>query len=826
MPPTRASKRRKLSPEAEVGSDTRTASPAPAPRSSGRRAAPTSAARKAKAKTVEAAPASPSPEPPKLIGRAIWKEAKAKKLSQKAEKGGRSLSRGLDTARDGEVFDDIDGALVGREPYGRMNGRAKQVTAKKVEEETPKGRVIPAKTGFFSRFSKEAIEAAEREGRTVGVLDSDDSEEEVFEDEDTDMDGMDDEPSEGEVATDSAKPNGSAKQSASGGKFWTTAPSGERKKTFEDEIRDLEAAAKRRAEEESSADELASENELRQSSLKKDTRTKRSARSKAEVKTEVTSVSKPRAVKPLDRRKATPTKAAATNGIPRVVPEDELEVGDSEDERVAAVSSKGANLSAQKMTTPSKARPAMAKKAVAIPSITFEAQHLQCIQRVLMGKATGKRVVPLTNLSDEYAKVYSLVDQTVTAGESNSMLLIGARGCGKTALVNQILREQSVKHPDDYHVVRLNGFIHTDDKIALREIWRQLGREMEMEEEDGPAKNYADTLSTLLALLSHPTEMGVDEPGQVTKSVIFIMVEFDLFATHPRQTLLYNLFDIAQSRKAPIAVLGLTTRIDVAESLEKRVKSRFSHRYVHLSLSKSLQAFEQVCRAALAITAHELSSEEKQELGEPTDVATKLQLASSKTKEHSAVSSWNSVVDHILASEPCARLLHRLYYTTKSILEFLTSLCLSIATIPTSESTTSTALFAHFTTTLPEALHAPDSKLTLLPSLSILQLALLISAARLTNIYNTEIISFNLAYDEYKNLASKAKLQASASGALAQGAGSRVWGKAVAKGAWEGLVECGLVMEDGRGGRVDVAMEEIGGSGVDLGAWGRWCREI
>jgi origin recognition complex subunit 4 len=33
-------------------------------------------------------------------------------------------------------------------------------------------------------------------------------------------------------------------------------------------------------------------------------------------------------------------------------------------------------------------------------------------------------------------------------------------------------------------------------------------------------------------------------------------------------------------------------------------------------------------------------------------------------------------------------------------------------------------------------------------------------------------------------------------------------------------------MEDGRGGRVDIAMEEIGGSGVDLGAWGRWCKEI
>jgi origin recognition complex subunit 4 len=41
----------------------------------------------------------------------------------------------------------------------------------------------------------------------------------------------------------------------------------------------------------------------------------------------------------------------------------------------------------------------------------------------------------------------------------------------------------SKDHKDQFHVVRLNGFIHTDDKLALREIWRQLGKEMEVEDE-------------------------------------------------------------------------------------------------------------------------------------------------------------------------------------------------------------------------------------------------------------------------------------------------------------------------------------------------------
>ena len=87
------------------------------------------------------------------------------------------------------------------------------------------------------------------------------------------------------------------------------------------------------------------------------------------------------------------------------------------------------------------------------------------------------------------------------------------------------------------------------------------------------------------------------------------MDEFDLFTTHSRQTLLYNLFDIAQAKKAPIVVLGLTTRIDVVESLEKRVKSRFSHRYVHLSLPRSLPAFWDICKAGLTVDTEELDLE-------------------------------------------------------------------------------------------------------------------------------------------------------------------------------------------------------------------------
>lgn len=46
-----------------------------------------------------------------------------------------------------------------------------------------------------------------------------------------------------------------------------------------------------------------------------------------------------------------------------------------------------------------------------------------------------------------------------------------------------VISDIAVQNRSNFHVVRLNGFVHTDDKLALREIWRQLGREMDVDED-------------------------------------------------------------------------------------------------------------------------------------------------------------------------------------------------------------------------------------------------------------------------------------------------------------------------------------------------------
>ncbi|KAH0543449.1 hypothetical protein FGG08_002214 [Glutinoglossum americanum] len=451
-------------------------------------------------------------------------------------------------------------------------------------------------------------------------------------------------------------------------------------------------------------------------------------------------------------------------------------------------------------------------------------QQVEVLKRVLLEKLTGKRAVRLVGLDDEQGKVRQVLEQTVVAGEGNSMLVIGSRGSGKSTLVEKVISKVSTEHGEDFHTVRLNGFIHTDDRLALREIWRQLGVEMEIEDElIGKASNYADILSSLLALLSHPSELSESAPNHTAKSVIFILSEFDLFASHPRQTLLYNLFDVAQGRKAPILVLGLTTKIDVVESLEKRVKSRFSHRHVHLGLPRSLGAFWEICKQALLVDKDDIQTAEEE--------------AALILDQEGVLQIWNSVVEGLGNDTDFKHLLQSIFYTTKGVKDFHVACLLPIFDLSPQ------SLYLKGQDFIDNTLAPPESKLHILEGLSDLELSLLIAAARLDIILDTDTCNFNMSYDEYTTLASRVKLQSSASGASAVGAGSKIWGREVGLGAWERLAEYNLIIpalggvaggngtrDVGRMGRmfrVDVGLEEIWQSMPSLGAvMTKWCREI
>lgn len=108
-------------------------------------------------------------------------------------------------------------------------------------------------------------------------------------------------------------------------------------------------------------------------------------------------------------------------------------------------------------------------------------------------------------------------------------------------------------------------------------------------------------------------------------------------------------------------------------------------------------------------------------------------------------------------------------------------------------------------------LSAPDSKLHILQGLSELELALLIAAARLDIILDTDTCNFSMAYDEYSSLTSRHKIQTSSTGMAALGSSAKIWGREVALGAWERLVDYELLVPAGIGG----------GTSRDFGVRGR-----
>ncbi|KAH8283539.1 hypothetical protein KR018_005225 [Drosophila ironensis] len=200
-------------------------------------------------------------------------------------------------------------------------------------------------------------------------------------------------------------------------------------------------------------------------------------------------------------------------------------------------------------------------------------QQTASLVRFVKGRL-GRDATHLYGYEAERANVRQLLQRTAETGESNSMLLIGPRGCGKTTLINAVLMDlvENAAVVENTLIVRLDGSLHTSDRLALRSITAQMRLENAA---DGKVfGSFAENLAFLLQCLK--------AGGRRAKSVVFILEEFDLFCAHHNQTLLYNLFDVAQSAQAPICVLGVTCRLDVVELLEKRVKSRFSHRQVFL----------------------------------------------------------------------------------------------------------------------------------------------------------------------------------------------------------------------------------------------------
>ncbi|KAJ2994376.1 origin recognition complex subunit 4 [Globomyces sp. JEL0801] len=198
-----------------------------------------------------------------------------------------------------------------------------------------------------------------------------------------------------------------------------------------------------------------------------------------------------------------------------------------------------------------------------------------------------KRIPPV-DLQQQTDSLSQILKNSISLGHGNSVLLLGPNNSGKTLVVDQVLASFP---PNSFSVIRLNGLMHTDDKLALTSITRQLNLQAEILV-DLPG-SFSDKLAYVLGSL--------DNGDSATIPIVFVLDGLDLFATHPKQLLLYNLLDMSQNAQTPVIVVGISSRLDTLASLEKRVRSRFSHRIIHFYLSKTIESFTEIAKHALAI---------------------------------------------------------------------------------------------------------------------------------------------------------------------------------------------------------------------------------
>lgn len=314
-------------------------------------------------------------------------------------------------------------------------------------------------------------------------------------------------------------------------------------------------------------------------------------------------------------------------------------------------------------------------------------------------------------------------------------------------MLARVSKESQVFRTDGL-TVKLNGLVETDDRLALKEITRQLRLENVVGER--VFGGFAQHLEFLLASLRS------DVTGRTSKPIVFILEEFALFCNHRNQTLLYNLFDIAQSRAAPIIVIGISSSLDVVECLEKRVKSRFNHRQLAMLPYEKFEDYFHAIRHYLLIPDEQCTTESKQD--------------------------WNTQVHQLLKASDVKKTLGRLF-ATNSTIGFLKQFLYTVVCLMQDKKLSNN----HLLEVLNEQNSPPEY--SLLTGLSVLEMCVLIAVKHVLFLYEDQPFNFEMAYYEYDKFATrKAKMFR--------------YDRAVVMKAWEALQDLELVTPLDKGTKV------------------------
>ncbi|CAH8592228.1 unnamed protein product [Schistosoma haematobium] len=366
----------------------------------------------------------------------------------------------------------------------------------------------------------------------------------------------------------------------------------------------------------------------------------------------------------------------------------------------------------------------------------------------------------------ELKYLQDLITSTVSKGESSSILIIGRRGVGKHHLIKEAIKKakENSNIGSGISEVYLNGLIHTDDRSAMKSLAKQLHNEALLnnlvQSDFNPTSDFHNSMKNLP--FSQQLNLFLNEVRQnhgTRKAVLIVLSEFDLFALHHNQLLLYNLFDCCQSPESRICIIGLTCRLDVMELLEKRVKSRFSHRQIYLtspgapientdsyasdnndsnnnSRSEPFKRFCEICKHLLSVDIHDL----------PPQLSPL--LCKSNSKEYHelelSIKSWNHHITKLMVDEIVIDSLRQAWSISVSMKRLVNLLIPIVASLGPEHDRIEPVQFIESLCTLQQ-----DSKLTALKGCSVLELFLITAMVKLQDMNDGKPVNFESLYSEY-----------------------------------------------------------------------------
>ena len=318
----------------------------------------------------------------------------------------------------------------------------------------------------------------------------------------------------------------------------------------------------------------------------------------------------------------------------------------------------------------------------------------------------------------------------------------------------------------------MNGRIHSES-AAINRIAFQLEYELgkrnikgdyKLAKDDlkisyGTITEVFDNILKLLDSVSSQADTKKHEDRSEKITLIFLFDEIDQFAGPERQTLLYNLFDMVEHARIPVCVIGSTTKLNILEHLENRVKSRFSQRLIYMPLFSSFDQLRSSVETMLHINNNKLFV--------PDD--------------------WNSFVSETLNNDESelTKLLRTNYETFKNLAllrnSFIPTIALSKSYELLKQDITSCVRVKKYLKN-----QLADSLLARIESLSDLELAILICACRVS-LKNEEAVNLTLVFDEYTKLTKASQTTFADT--------FKIWKKSDIKNIWETLATLDLIGE-------------------------------